>query len=293
MSAPEELTVDWLKRSPLPAPEEDGDKDGRGRVLVVAGSRQVPGAAVLAATSALRAGAGKLQVAVGRSLATAAAFALPEALVMGLGETVEGGIDPSAAEGLRDHVERCDALLIGPGMIGEDAVGGLAGRLLESRPAHGVVLDAAAIDAVKSCREVLARHAGRVILTPHAGEMASLLGKPKAEIIADPLAAAREASAAFSVVVALKGRKTFIVAPDGRSVLNLAGHVGLATSGSGDTLAGLMTGLLARGADPFMAAAYGVFVHAEAGERLGTRYGGIGYLARELPAEFPAVLGEL
>lgn len=151
MSAPRELTLDLLRGMPLPQPEPGGDKDGRGRVLVVGGSRQVPGAAVLAATAALRAGAGKLQIAVGESLAGRMGFALPEALVLALPETMAGGIDPSACDELKSYLERADGLLIGPGMMDADAVGELTRALLQTPPARGLVLDAEALTSVERC----------------------------------------------------------------------------------------------------------------------------------------------
>ena len=114
------ITSEFLSRIPLPQPSEDGDKDQRGRVLVIAGSASVPGAALLAATAALRAGAGKLQIATCQSIATHLGLAVPEALVLGLPETPAGEIDPKAAVLLRERVARCDAVLIGPGMLDEE-----------------------------------------------------------------------------------------------------------------------------------------------------------------------------
>jgi NAD(P)H-hydrate repair Nnr-like enzyme with NAD(P)H-hydrate dehydratase domain len=110
---------------------------------------------------------------------------------------------------------------------------------------------------------------------------------------AEPLATAREAAERLGCVVALKGATTHVAAPDGRAWANEGGSVGLGTSGSGDTLAGLVAGLLARGAEPAQALVWGVYVHAEAGARLSRRIGELGFLARELPAEMPGILTEL
>jgi ADP-dependent NAD(P)H-hydrate dehydratase len=109
---------------------------------------------------------------------------------------------------------------------------------------------------------------------------------------ADPLGAARQAAADLQAVVAMKGGRTFIVTPQGQAWCCDRGQVGLATSGSGDTLAGIIGGLLARGAVPAEAAIWGVFLHAEAGARLARRQGRVGFLARELAAEIPQIMAD-
>ena len=129
-----------------------------------------------------------------------------------------------------------------------------------------------------------------MILTPHAGEMAGLTGVSKAHVEADPLGAAREAAQALGAVVAVKGQRTFIAAPDGRGWRHEGHAVGLATSGSGDVLAGVIAGLLARDASPEQAALWGVFLHQQAGQRLSERVGPLGFLARELAGEIPGLL---
>ena len=129
-----------------------------------------------------------------------------------------------------------------------------------------------------------------MIVTPHSGEMAAILGRSKEEIKADPQDAALEAASALQAVVAMKGAKTYIAAPDGRLYLNRYGCIGLATSGSGDTLAGIIAGLAARGADPVQATVWGVYLHARAGDSLAKRIGPLGFLARELLAEIPALM---
>lgn len=125
---------------------------------------------------------------------------------------------------------------------------------------------------------------------PHAGEMAAMLGRDRVEIKADPQAAALEAAARFKAVVAMKGSKTYIAAPDRRVGLNRCGNIGLATSGSEGTLAGIIAGLAARGADPVQAAVWGIYLHARAGDVLAKRVGPLGFLARELLAEIPALM---
>jgi ADP-dependent NAD(P)H-hydrate dehydratase len=279
-----------LQGMPLPRHVDGEDKNQRGRVAVVGGSAEIPGAVLLAGTAALRAGAGKLVVATARSVAAPLAIALPEARVIGLAETVAGGLALEAAEVLAVPCGQVDALVLGPGMVDAEAVAVLTAGLLRRIEGVCFVLDAASLYGLAGCREALRGHAGRVVLTPHAGEMAGLLGVSQAAVQADPLGAARQAAADLQVVVAMKGGRTFIVTPQGKAWCCDRGHVGLATSGSGDTLAGIIGGLLARGAVPAEAAIWGVFLHGEAGVRLAQRQGRVGFLARELSGEIPHIM---
>ena len=287
MSGAVEVTPELLRSMPLP--QGGGDKETRGRVLVVGGSAQAPGAVRLAGEAALRAGAGKLQMGVPERLASQLGLLVPEGRVFALAEE-NGEIRPEATETILEFAGKCDALLVGPGMIGKRAAGELTHRLLEAADKSGFVIDAAAMAACWARPELVRKHGGRVILTPHAGEMAGLTGASKEDVEADPLRAAREAAQALGAVVAVKGADTFIAAPDGREWVYRGKAVGLGTSGSGDVLAGVIAGLLARGAEPEQAALWGVWAHGEAGVRLSEKVGPLGFLAREIAAEIPGVL---
>lgn len=277
----------------LPAPEA-GSKDKRGRVLVAGGSRAMPGAVLLAATAALRAGAGKLQIATAESVAVALAVAVPEAYVIGLPETDGGAIDPRGADILRPRLDGVDCVLFGPGMIEEPLAVQFIVKLL---PHIGenctVVLDAAALAVPSENPAALHGLGGRVVLTPHGLEASLMLHMEQQDVEGDAPGTALRAAADLRAVVALKGVDTFVAAPDGTMFCNTAGHVGLATSGSGDTLAGIIAGLCARGAEPLTAACWGVHVHARAGEALARRVGPLGFLAREIVNEVPALLHHL
>jgi ADP-dependent NAD(P)H-hydrate dehydratase len=288
---------DW----PLPMPSADGDKEERGRVLVIAGSRQMPGAVILAATAALRAGAGKLTIATGASVAQLVALAIPESRVIELPETVNGGIAPAAVDALAGLLGRFDAILIGPGMQDEAATCAFVMALLPKLGDAMLVLDACAmgvvrrqLQAVDSCahpqQRFIANFTSPVLLTPHAGEMAHLTAVDKDTVLANPCDAARQAARRWNAMVALKGATTFIASPGGKVWRHDGGNVGLATSGSGDTLAGLIAGLAARGASLEQACAWGVALHARAGERLARRFGPLGFLAREIADEVPGLM---
>jgi ADP-dependent NAD(P)H-hydrate dehydratase len=290
---PTELTPDLLRTVPLPQPEA-GSKEGRGRVLVIAGSVEVPGAAVLTATAALRAGAGKLQVATVKSAAMHVAMTIPEAMVIGLAETSDGGVDHHAAkERMSAQAKKVDAVVIGPGMTEGEPTTALAATLCADSSSASFVLDAAALCDLRPHAEAIRSLKGRVVITPHAGEMAQFLDKDRDEIEADPLGAAEAAADLLNAVVVMKGSQSHIVSPGGRSWLFKGGGVGLATSGSGDVLAGLIAGLLARGAEPVHAALWGVYLHGEAGRILGGKTGPLGFLARDLAAEVPAIMRDV
>jgi ADP-dependent NAD(P)H-hydrate dehydratase len=292
LSAVVEITAEALRGWRPPWPAADGDKDARGRVLVLAAGPQVAGATLLAALAALRAGAGKLQIGAPRSLAQALALAVPEARVIPAAETSAGELAPAAADDLAGAFTRSNAAVIGPGMLDPEAAGELALRLLRTG-GPSVVVDAAAMQRLAEDPGGARRRAGQLVLTPHAGEMAALAGVEKSAVLADPLGVARRIAADLQGVVALKGAETLIVSPDGKAWRHASGAIGLATSGSGDVLAGIIAGLIARGASPVQAAAWGVFVHAQAGARLARRIGRIGFLARELLDEIAPALDAL
>jgi hydroxyethylthiazole kinase-like uncharacterized protein yjeF len=280
---------------PLPQPDERGDKDARGAVLAVGGGAQTPGAILLAGVAALRAGAGKLQLATVGSAAAILGVAVPESLVVALPESRSGEISGSAAvRALAARAGGVDALLLGPGMLSERSaqalVRGLARRIGDDAT---LVLDAAAILALRADPDVLRPLDGRVVITPHAGEMASLLGVDKHQVERDPAVLAVDAARMFGCVVALKGPESWIAEPDGTLFHYAGGSVGLATSGSGDTLAGIVAGLAARGARAGQAAVWGAYLHGAAGQLLARRIGPIGFLARELLDEVPGLMWKL
>ncbi|MFL6632529.1 MAG: NAD(P)H-hydrate dehydratase [Massilia sp.] len=291
---PRDVDTSLLRTWPLPVPSNDADKEDRGHVLVLGGSREMPGAVILAATAALRAGAGKLTIATGRSVAQLVALAIPESRVLGLAENDAGGFTVEAVAALDPLADKISAILIGPGMQDETATARLVHALLPRLDGSDtkVLLDAEAMGAVlhPPTGNPPFRFDTPVLLTPHAGEMAHLTGIAKDEIGAAPDRHAAEAAQHWNAVVALKGARTVIAAPGGERWQHEGGNVGLATSGSGDVLGGIIAGLAARGAGLAQAAAWGVALHARAGERLAERLGRLGYLARELCDVIPALL---
>lgn len=278
---------------PLPQTDESGGKEQRGRVLIVGGGRETPGAVVLAGTASLRAGAGKLQIATGGGNAPLLASLIPESRVITLPETKTGAWASSAVTRLREHLEGADAICVGPGMLESVWAARFVGKLLSVSTKAKVVLDAGAINCLKEARELLHSTRGRAVVTPNAEELAAVFGASEKEVASKPHEYAQRAAREFKSVVVLKGSETIVAAFEGATFVNRRGTPGLGTSGSGDILAGVVAGLLARGASPVAAAAWGVFIHALAGERLAKRVGRLGFLARELLHEIPKVMNDL
>lgn len=288
-----ELDDAALRAWPLPQPSHDDDKEARGRVLVIAGSPEMPGAAVLAGEAALRAGAGKLLVGTGATIAPWVAQQLPEARVVALPEDEEGGLRPDGVERFDKILAQTRSVLAGPGMVAGASTVGFVRALLGRLNGQPVLLDAAAMDVVCESSEAVSPFGHNVGLTPHAGEMAHLRGEEKESVESEPGERAMTAARTWGAVVALKGACTWLAAPDGRLWRHARGNPGLATSGSGDVLAGLVAGLMARGAPVEQALAWGVALHARAAEKLAARMGPLGFLARELSAEVPSLMATL
>jgi hydroxyethylthiazole kinase-like uncharacterized protein yjeF len=289
---PRPITPRLLRAWPLPRPDGARGKQGRGGVLVVGGSSQVPGAVSLSAIAALRVGAGRLTIATVRPVAPLMGVLLPEARVIGVAPRPSGELSGAAVRTLAGEWARQDAVLIGPGVAadGKEACRLLLRAWFVHGDGQAIVVDAGAIDALSRFDGRAADRGGAVVATPHAEEMARLTGSSVAAVLRRPLETARQVAASLGIHVVMKGETTYVVPPRGRALVNRAGSVGLGTSGSGDVLAGTITGLLARGAPPLQAAAWGVHLHAKSGEALSRRVGALGFLARELPDELPSLL---
>jgi len=283
---PRLITPAMLRAWPLPDPV--GSKYSRGQVLVVGGARGTPGAVALSGLAALRMGAGRLTLAVAESASMSLAVSIPESGVVGLPESSTGSVTGEDVERLlgRD-LERSDAVLIGPGLDDPEGTARILEELVPVAPKSlSIILDAYGAtvlpDLSKECLDLLS---GRVVLTPNEVEIAHLLEVD--EIGPDELASAtRKVVDRYGAVIACSG---WVVTPDGFWRV-ATGDTGLGTSGSGDVLAGAVTGLISRGAPPDQGLVWGAYVHAAAGDRLASHFGRIGYLASELLPELPQVL---
>ena len=289
-SEPVLVTSGTLRDWPLPAP--GSDKESRGRVLVVGGSSRTAGAVLLAGEASLRAGGGKLQLATAQSTAVALQVAVPESLVMGLPEDAEGLLSCTGADLVVDAGDGADVVLLGPGL--PDPESGLElMRAVVPRLSTTVVLDALASVYLTEHPDGLHHLGGRCVVTVNPTELSRVLGRDEDEVTDDPVPAVRHAAKTLQAVVLYGGSEKVIADLDGATWLVRAGGPGLGISGSGDVQSGIVTGLLARGAEPTQAAIWGAFLHGRAGEVLAVSVGSVGFLAREIAPRVPGLLSDL
>lgn len=226
----------------------DSYKNTHGHALVIAGSREMTGAAVLCGNAAMMAGAGLITIATSLSAQGAvAAQALPEIMTAALPETSAGAISLEAVEKALSLVERVNVVAIGPGLSAADEATRSFVRTLIERRSTAVVIDADALNALSPWPEELkGTTAQPLILTPHPGEMRRLMGAGSEQELTDRVTAAREFATKHALFLVLKGTRTLVAAPDGNVYINPTGNAGLGTAGAGDTLTGIITGFIAQ-----------------------------------------------
>jgi ADP-dependent NAD(P)H-hydrate dehydratase len=275
-SRPERVTAELLREWGLPDPGDS--KNSRGQAIVVGGSRRSPGAVLVAAEAALRVGAGKAAMIVPAAIEPGLGIAIPEAAVLAL----PGQGADSDWQSVREEVVSADAVLFGPGF--DDPEQTRATLLAVADPGiRCLILDAFALGVLPQVsRSSLPQ---TLILNPNHDEAAILLGR---EVGGEPAPDLIEIARRFDAVVNCYG---LVVAPDGSAWEVVSGGPGLGTSGSGDVLAGAITGFAARGVEPSHAAVWGSWCHARAGDRL-TERAGIGFLARDLAGELTPALSD-
>jgi NAD(P)H-hydrate epimerase len=269
----------------LPPRAADGHKGTFGRVALVAGSLDYAGAGLLAASAALRGGAGLATLLVPASLQPVIAGRVPELITRPLPEVAPGEVDPVAAVTAVD-AEAHDALVVGPGLAAGRTTVRLVERLLASGTAPAVV-DAGALTALSAVPGWWRSITRPCVLTPHPGEFGRLAGEqPTGDV--DRASAATSAARRWGQVVVLKGARTIVAAPVPGGTWRAPFSLPLlASAGTGDVLSGLIGALLAQGLAPVDAAAVGVFIHGLAGTELTTRLGDAGLLASDLLDELP------
>jgi NAD(P)H-hydrate epimerase len=285
---------DDLAASLLPERPARGHKGSFGKVLVVAGSLDYAGAALLVCRAAGRTGVGLVTLAVPESLQPLFAAKVVEATTMALPEDDVEEIDPEPALArILDHEH--DALVVGPGLRPGLATAELVRELIAGSAegdAAPLVLDAEALRSLATIESWWDGERRPAVLTPHAGEFGRLRAGAGRDPSADGdlatddaarVGAARDAATTWRQVVVLKGARTVIAAPDGVVAIAPFENPALATGGTGDVLAGAIGALLAQGLEPFAAARLGVYLHGAAGEAARERFGDAGVLASDLP----------
>ena len=289
-SAREVITPEWV-RSALPSRSPDAHKGTFGRALVVAGSERYGGAAYLACMGAARSGAGLVTLAASESVLRVVAPKLIEVTTLPL-PADDGALSPDAPEMLLAEARQCQALLVGCGLGRSRDANRLVQQTLRTHryPGTPLVLDADALNILAELPEWWAGLYGEAVVTPHPGEMSRLTGLDTAEVNAHRMALAERYAEQWGVTVVLKGAYTVVASPGGAVRVSPFANPALATAGSGDVLAGVIAGLVAQGAEPFDAAACGVYLHGAAGEQARQAMGDAGVLASDLLPLIPAAM---
>jgi hydroxyethylthiazole kinase-like uncharacterized protein yjeF len=284
----------------LPAPEavilpgrpRDAHKGTFGTVVVLAGSLGFTGAAYLASTAAARTGAGLVRLLFADTIYPILAAKCTEVMATPIQEVAPGAVGHAAYDLVLRQLATAEAGVIGPG-LGRDRS---TWRLILDLVQHvtcPLVLDADALNALSDAPRSKAKLGKNRVLTPHPGEMSRLTGKTTEAIAADRIGVARKAAKEWGAIVVLKGARTVVAHPDGRSSEDPHEVPALATGGTGDILSGIIGGLIAQGSDPYAAAVTGVYIHAAAGRRISQRLGESGLLASDLLLEIPLVMNVL
>ena len=266
-----------------------GSKFTSGVVVVAGGGEGMTGAPTMAALSAQRAGAGYVQVAVPRAAQTTLELRLLEAMTRGLPDR-DGGHTEEGVEQLAQMAERAGAVVLGPGLGRTDGAQAFARGVAQTVEAP-LLIDADGLNAHAGELGSLAGRPGPTVLTPHEAELGRLLGREPGAVAADRLAAVREAAATSGAVTLLKGDDTIVARPDGLVAVSRGGTPALATAGTGDVLSGLIGALLAKGVEPFAAAALGTLAHANAGRAAAERHGADHVVAGDVIEALPSAFG--
>jgi hydroxyethylthiazole kinase-like uncharacterized protein yjeF len=274
----------------------DAHKGNFGHPIIIAGSRGKSGAVILASRAALRSGAGLVTAAIPESIQPIVAAAQAELMTEAVAERDGHFAGATAATTLAHLLAGKSAIVFGCGAAMNDDTKDILAWLLREgvSPLRPMLIDADGLNALALLgAAVAATAAGPLVMTPHPGEMARLLGVSAAEVNANRIGAARKLAGLTGASVLLKGARSVIADANGRVLVNSSGNPGMATPGMGDALAGIVGGLMAAKMAPFDALALGVFLHGYAADRVAKRIGAVGYIAGDVIAELPAARAAL
>lgn len=267
----------------------DSHKGDFGHVLVIAGSRNTPGASVLTARGTLRSGAGLVTLAIPESIHSIVATKLTESMTLPLSETEEGSLSLKAEEKILGFIaQKADVVAIGPGISLNEETGNLARNIL-LRAEKPVVIDADCITHLSKTLNVIKQREFPTVITPHPGEMSRLVRLSPNEINKKRVEVARKFSSQYKVFAVLKGASTVIGSPAGEIFINTTGNSAMSSGGMGDVLTGLIAGYMAQKFSPLQASILSVYIHGLAGDYLKEEIGERGILAGDLVDAVPLV----
>lgn len=284
------LVTGDMVRSRIPARPLDSHKGTFGRTLVIAGSVGFTGAPVLATLGALRIGGGLVTLAVPRTVYPIVASHVIEAMPTPLDDD-NGTLSASAFARVEELAAASDVVAVGPGLSTAPGVRRVVEGLLGS--GKPLVVDADALNVLAGQAEILRRSTGPVVITPHPGELARLLGKETRNVVKDRLGEARAAAERLRCVVVLKSASTVIVTADGDAYFVLTGNPGMATGGMGDVLTGAIASLIGQGTSPAEAAWTAAYLHGVAADLIAEERGMAGMLASEVAHYLPMAIARV
>lgn len=275
-------------RQMFPRRNPDVHKGSCGKVLIIAGSKGMTGAAALTADAAVRTGAGLVVLGIAESLHDIMETKLTEVMTKPLAEVAPGIMGQGAVSDIKEMALRNDILAIGPG-LGRHVDTMTAIRQIIKNAEKPLVIDADALHALVGHTHMLTEAKAVPILTPHPGEMAKLVGLTADEVNQDRIYIARQAALEWGSIIILKGARTLVAFPDGEVYININGNAGMATGGTGDVLTGVLAALMAQGLSSHEAALVAVYIHGLAGDIV-ARSGMIGITASDLICALPAAI---
>ena len=276
-----QLTEDWVVRT-LPKRPKHAHKGTFGKVLVVAGSENYPGAAYLSCAACYRVGVGLVTLATEQTVKIIVSRKLPEVTFLPFKEAL-------------DKVGGYDVLLVGPGLGQSNQAVEFIDKLCSNYSNNRIktIIDGDGLNILSKTGEWWEKLKGDIILTPHPGEMARLTGLTITKIQSDRVNVAQYFAKKWNKIILLKGANTVIAPPEGGVAMSPFANPALATAGTGDVLAGMIAGMLAQGLKSFDGACIGVYIHGLAGEKLRTRIGEAGVLASDLLSLIPLIIKEI
>jgi NAD(P)H-hydrate epimerase len=269
--------------------EENSNKGDYGKALVIAGSYEMPGAALLSSESAVKSGVGLVKTAFPDKAYPVMMSTCPEKVLVPLPSNENGRISSLSLKRIGEELSKCDAVLIGCGLGNDSDILGVVQFVLENSTVP-VILDADGINVLKGRIDIIKNAKAPVVITPHPGEAARMLNCSVEKIQADRIAAAEKLYEATNAVVVLKGSRTVVTKNAKRFYINMTGNSGLATAGSGDVLAGVLLSFLAQGMSPYIASVCAVYIHALAGDYAAEKLSKTGMSAHSFIDELPKLL---
>lgn len=278
------MAHDHIKK--IPARKKDSQKGDYGKVLVIAGSVGMTGAAYLTSNAALRSGSGLVLNCIPASLNPIMEVKLTEAMTLPLSETKSQGLSVKAKPAILEAASKYDVVAIGPGLGSDKETGSLVRELI-AEIEKPMVIDADAINAFEGSLDELGMRKHRAVITPHPGEMARLIGKDVEFVQANRTSTAVNVAEITGAVVCLKGHQTVVADPDGEVFVNDTGNSGMATGGSGDVLTGMIASFIGQGINDYSAAVSAVYLHGIAGDIAAEKKGPFSLIASDIIEYLP------